>query len=150
MKIDFTPRLQRAWAIAAVGAGTLIAGEIDKSNANSKAESLAKSRPKLSASPYTAGELALTKSELAGGMGADASRAYQEGQDRNLSTSLDALLKGGGNVNNVAEIFDGSEVGNQRLAMVKENLRLNNINNFISASDKAETERQQEFQFNQW
>jgi hypothetical protein len=150
MKIDFTPILQRSWVAAGVGIGTLVYGEIKKGQANKQASALQASRPQLTPSPYTADELALSKSELANGMGADASRYYQESQDRNLSNSLDALLKGGGSVNNVAQIFDGSQQGNQRLTLMKENLRLNNINNFMAASRNADTERQQEFQFNQW
>jgi hypothetical protein len=150
MKSDFTPRLQRAWAIAAVGAGTLIYGAIEKGEANSKAKQLQNSRPQLPNSPYTADELSLSKSELANPLSADASRSLQEDNDRSLSTSIDAILKGGGSVNNVAQVFDGSQRGNQRLALMKENLRLNKINNFMNASRNAEQERQQQFQFNQF
>lgn len=139
-----------AWVAAAVGAGTLIYGAIEKGNANSKAKQLQNSRPKLANSPYTSDELALSKSELANPLSADASRSLQEDNDRSLSTSIDAILKGGGDVNNVAQVFDGSQRGNQRLALMKENLRLNKINNFMSASRNAEQERQQQFQFNQW
>lgn len=135
---------------AAVGAITLGYGIYKDSKANSKAKELQNSRPQLANSPYTQDELALSKSELANPMSADASRSLQEDNDRSLSTSIDAILKGGGDVNNVAQVFDGSQRGNQRLALMKENLRLNKINNFMNTSRNAEQERQQQFQFNQW
>jgi hypothetical protein len=152
MKIDFTPRLQMTGAIAgiAIGVGGLVLGEVHKSEANKKAKALQNSRPTLTPSPYTKDELSLTQSELAGGMGADAERGYTEQLDKDTSGSLDALIKGGGSVNNVADIFSGKQEGRQRLTMMKENLRLNNIHNFISASRNAEEGRQQEFQFNQF
>ncbi len=138
-----------SWVAAGVSAGTLIYGAVKSGQAKKEASKLAASRPQLTASPYTQDELSLSKSELAnGGMSADASRFLQEGNDRSESNSIDAILKGGGSVNNVAQIFDSSQSGNQRLALMKENLRLNKINNFVSASRNANEERQQMFQYN--
>lgn len=152
MKTNFTPTLYYTGLIAgaAVGVGTLAYGIYKDQKANTKAKELQNSRPTLKDSPYTKDELSLTQSELAGGMGADASRFYTEQLDKDTSGSLDTLIKGGGSVNNVADIFSGKQEGRQRLTMMKENLRLNNIHNFIEASRNAEQGRQQEFQFNQW
>lgn len=135
---------------AAVGAITLGYGIAKDAKANSKAKELANNRPQIKSSPYTADELALSKSELANPMSADTDRFLKEQQDSDTSNSISAILKGGGDVNNVAQIFDGSQRGNQRLALMKENLRLNKINNFMNTSRNAEQERQQQFQFNQW
>jgi hypothetical protein len=142
--------MSAAVAGVAIGLGTFAYGEEEKSQAKKKASQLQATRPKLQDSPYTKDELALTQSELANGMGADASRFAKEEQDSSLSDSLDALLKSGGSNNNISKLFDGSVKGDQRLAMTKENLRLNEIQNVIGASRNAEEGRQQQFQFNEW
>lgn len=142
--------MSAAIAGLAIGLGTFAYGEVKEGEAKKKAQQLQATRPKLTDSPYTKDELALTQSELANGMGADAARFAKEEKDSSLSDSLDALLKSGGDNNNISKLFDGSVKGDQRLAMTKENLRLNQIQNVIGASRNAEEGRQQQFQFNQW
>lgn len=137
-------------ASTAIGVGTFAYGEYEKGQANKKAATLKNTRPKETDSPYTAQELALTGSELANGMGADAERFYTEQGDKDLTNSTDAILKGGGTGNNIAQVFAGSQAGRQRLTLMKENLRLNNISNFVNAARHADEQRQEEFQFNQW
>lgn len=134
---------------AAIGAAQTVVGLIKGGKAKREAARLAASRPKLEASPYINDQLSLAQSELQSGMGGATERAYEEGLSRDTSSALDAILKGGGDVNNVAEIFDRSAVGRQRLALMKENLRLSQINNLVNAQGAAENQRQQMFQFNQ-
>lgn len=149
-------RMQRtAVAIAAVGGvviggAKLYLGEHAKAKARKQAEQQKNSRPQLTDSPYTRDELSLAGSELSAGMGADASRALTQENQKSQTNSLDAILKGGGDINNVSKVFDESQSGNQRLALMKENLRLNKIQNFVSASRNADQQRQQQFQFNEW
>lgn len=135
---------------AAIGAAQTVVGLIKGGKAKREAARLAASRPKLEASPYINDQLSLAQSELQSGMGGATERAYEEGLSRDTSSALDAILKGGGDVNNVAEIFDRSAVGRQRLALMKENLRLSQINNLVNAQNAAENQRQQMFQFNTW
>lgn len=133
---------------AAIGAAQTVVGLIKGGKAKKEAARLAASRPKLEASPYINDQLSLAQSELQSGMGGATERAYEEGLSRDTSSALDAILKGGGDVNNVAEIFDRSAVGRQRLSLMKENLRLSQINNLVNAQNAAENQRQQMFQFN--
>lgn len=135
---------------AAIGVAQAVTGLIKGGKAKKEAARLAATRPKLEASPYLDDQLSLAQSELSSGMSGAAESAYEQGLSRDTSSSLDAILKGGGDVNNVAEIFDRSAVGRQRLALMKENLRLSQINNLVNAQGAAENERQQRFQFNEW
>jgi len=133
-----------------LGAVETTVGLINKGKAKKEAAKLAANRPKLTDSPYIKDELSLAKSDLSNGMSAEAKSAYEGGLSRDLSTSLNTILKSGGSVNNVSQVFDSSAQGRQRLGLIKENLRLNNVNNLIRAQDTAENERQQEFQFDNW
>lgn len=135
---------------AALGAAQTVAGLFKSGKAKREAAELERTRPKIGDSPFIEDQLSLAKSELASGMSGAAENAYEQGLSRDLSTSLDAILKSGGDVNNVADIFDRSQSGRQRLSLMKENLRLNQINNLVNAQGVAENERLQQFQFNEW
>lgn len=135
---------------AGAGAVQSIIGLINEKKLKKKAAELAARRPKLKSSPYISDQLALAKSELSSGMSAEAKSAYEGGLSRDLSTSLNTILKGGGDVNNVSQVFDASAQGRQRLALIKENLRLNNINNLVRVQDAAEQERKEMFSFNEY
>jgi hypothetical protein len=141
---------QKAQAIpaTALGIAQTVTGLINSKKTKREAARLAATRPKLEASPYLDDQLSLAQSELSSGMSGAAESAYEQGLSRDVSSSLDAILKGGGDVNNVAEIFDRSAVGRQRLSLMKENLRLSQINNLVNAQGAMETQRQQMFQFN--
>lgn len=139
-----------SWAAIAVGVGTAAYGVVKGAKAKKEAKRLAASRPELKASPYLDDQLSLAKSELSSGMSGAAENAYEQGLSRDVSGSLDAILKGGGDVNNVAEIFDRSAVGRQRLALMKENLRLSQIGNLVNAQNAYGNQDQQRFQFNEF
>lgn len=138
-------------AIAAgLGAIQSAVGLINAGKAKKEAARLQGERPEIETSPYVNDALRLAESELAQGMSAQAQTAYQEGMDRDLSSSLSAVLRGGGSVNNIADVFDASAQGRQRFALMSENLRLNQLNNLARAQQMAENERVQRFEFNEW
>jgi hypothetical protein len=143
---------QKAQSIpaTALGIAQTVTGLVNNKKTKREAARLAATRPKLAASPYIDDQLSLAQSELANGMSGATERAYEEGLSRDTSSALDAILKSGGDVNNVAEIFDRSAVGRQRLALMKDNLRLSQINNLVNAQSAAENQRKQMFEFNQY
>lgn len=118
--------------------------------AKKEAAALEASRPKYTVNPNVQSEVSLAQSELSNGMSADAETAYNEGIDRDLSTTLDALLKSGGTPNNISQTFDSSEIGRQKLAMMKDQLRLNQVNSLVSAYRNQSSEGDKAFEFNQW
>lgn len=134
----------------AAGLAKTITGLIGGGKAKREAARLAASRPKLTESPYVKDQLRLAQSELARGMSSEADNAYNQLTDRDLSSSIGAILKGGGSVNNIADVFDNSQQGRQRYALMRENLRLNQINNLERANAAADNERRQIFDFNEW
>jgi hypothetical protein len=137
-----------SYVAAGIGVGTFAVGLINKNKANKQAKQLQASRPQLQDSPYLKDQVSLAESQLSTGMSAEAKNAYESDLDKSLSTSLSTVLKGGGSVNNISEILSGDQQGRQRLAMMKDNLRLNNINNLVRAQDAAEQFRQEQFQVN--
>lgn len=139
-----------SYAAIAVAAGTAVYGGIKAAKAKKEAKRLAANRPELKESPYTRDELQLTKNNLANGMSGAASNAYEQGLDRDLSSSLGAVLQGGGDVNNVAELFDRSQQGRQRLLLMKENLRMNNVNNYVNSLRNSTLEDQTRFKANEY
>lgn len=135
-------------ATIAIGLGTAAYGIYNSEHAKSEAKKLQNSRPKITDSPYLKDQLSLSESELSTGMSGEAKAAYESDMDRSLSTSLSAVLKGGGSPNNVGEIFSNNAQGRQRLALMKDNLRLAEIDRVSRSEDAKEQERLQQFQVN--
>lgn len=134
----------------ALGLGEAAVGLFNSGKADKKAKELAATRPKLGPSQLLKDQLSLAESDLSTGMSAEAKTAYEEGMDKDLSTSLGAITRMGGSPNDVGSVFANSATGRQRLAIMKDNMRLSKINNLVRAQDANEEERQKEFEFNQW
>lgn len=150
MTTDFTPKLCRTWVGVGTAAVSITAGVISNAKAKKEAKKLQENRPVFEASPYLDNQINLAESELANGMSARSEQIYGQQADRAISSSLNSILQGGGSVNNVADLFDASDQGRQRFAMMNDNLRLQQINNLVRAQGGAETQRQQQFQFNEY
>jgi hypothetical protein len=133
-----------------LGLAESVVGLINEGKANKEAKILAATRPKESASPYLQQDLDQAESDVSSGMGAQSTKIYNEGIDRTLSASLDAILKGGGTTNNIGAIFDNSVQGRQRLTLMNENIRLNNVDRLTRARTAKDEERQRLFEFNEW
>ena len=139
-----------AWVTAAIMAASAIAGYANKAKANRERKRLAETRPELEDSPYLDEQINLARSELARGQNTASRVAMEESADADFAASLDALLRGGGNVNNVSDLYDNSQGGRMRLAMMDDQLRADRIRTLMAAGQGSEQFRQQQFQFNQW
>ncbi len=137
------------YAAIVVGAGTLGYGIYRDIKAAKTSKQLGSSRPKETPSPEIAEEQALTASELGNSRNPGLSAAGQA-EDREFSNSLDAILKGGGDPNSVAALYGNKEGGRQRLALLQEQIRMNDLNNFIGSLRERAGERQEQFGFNEW
>lgn len=134
-----------------LGIAQLVSNLIKSGEAKSEAARLEKTRPKYKISPLVGEDLALAESDLGtGGLSANSKNAYEELNNRQFSSSLSAILRGGGSVNNVADVFDASEAGRLRLAELNDEMRLQKVNNLVRARRYANDERDKEFEFNQW
>lgn len=134
-------------AVAAVEFGV---SEIQKGKEKKEARKLAQQRPTYNITPEARSEESLASSELSRGMGAEAEQAYNDDLERGYSTSIGAIEKYGGGVNNVAQVYDSSEQGRQRLSLMKEQLRVNNINNVVNSYRNMAEQRDKQFQINQY
>jgi hypothetical protein len=133
-----------------IGAVKLIGSMIGGGKAKREARKLEKSRPVKSMSQQVVKNLAFAESDLAqGGFGAAAESAYNDASDRSMAAAIGASNKSGA-YTNIGEIYDSSEEGAQRLAMMSEQLRVAKIQQLAKArGDMAEEERAL-FEFNQW
>lgn len=134
----------------AISAASAIGGYLSKRKAQKERERLAASRPEIGDSEFVDEQIDLARSELARGNNTASRLAYEEAADTGFASSLDAILRGGGNVNNVADLYGNSMQGRMRLAMMDDDLRIQRIRNLSAAQQGAEGFRQQQFQFNQF
>lgn len=134
----------------ALGAAKAVTGLVNKRKAKREAKELERTRPKYEMSPLFQQDLDLAESELSTGLSANAENAYNQLQDKQFSSSLDAILKSGGTATNVANVFGDAQEGRLRLAMLTDQMRLNKINNLMKTRGRLAEEQEKEFEFNQW
>lgn len=115
-----------------------------------QAAELAKNRPIKTTSQFDNDALRLSESELANGMSAGAEQAYNDSNDRSISSSISALLKGGGSVNNVGDIYSASEEGRQKLAILEDQLRMGKINDVLKQYEKQSSEQEKNWMVNEY
>lgn len=139
-----------AGAQAALGLGQTVASLIKGAKAKKIGKELEKSRPQREISPLYGQSLSLAESELAGGMSTGSETAYNNALDRQQSGALSAILRGGGDVNSVGDVFASGEEGRQRLAMLTDQLRLKQIDNVLKTRDSMAEEQDKNFIFNKW
>lgn len=134
------------------GAGLLqtAVGLINAGKAKKEARELERTRPKYEISPLAGEELSLAESELAsGGLSSRAQTAYNNLNNQQFSTSLDAILRGGGSVNNVSDVFGENEEGRLRLAQLQDQMRLSKINNLVAARRYNTEQTDKKFMYNE-
>lgn len=125
-------------------------GLINASKTKREAELLNKTRPQYSISPLAGQDLSLTKSELSQGLSSAAQQAYNDLNNQQFSSSLSAILKGGGDVNSIGEVYGNNQEGRLKLAMIKDQLRLQQIQNEMNASKNYQQEQQTAWQLNEF
>ncbi len=134
----------------ALGAIQIASAWGKESKLKSQAAELAKNRPIKTTSQFDNDSLRLSESELANGMSAGAERAYNDSNDRSISSSISALLKGGGSVNNVGDIYSASEEGRQKLAILEDQMRMGKINEVLKQYDKQSSEQEKNWMVNEY
>lgn len=121
-----------AAVIAALGIGTAIYGGVQASKARKAAAENARNRPVYTMPQSEWDTLSLLENRAGQGLSDDSKRLYGQSLDRGLNSGLDAILKGGGNVNNVANLFDNYASASNALAVRDDEARLRNLNALIA------------------
>jgi len=135
---------------AAIGAVELGYGIYSKAHAASEAKKAARQRPVYQTPPQATSEYNLAASELARGLSPEAEQAYETNLDKGFSTSVGAIERLGGGPNNIAEVYDATEQGRQNLAMMKEQLRMAQVQQVVGASRNLQEQYDKEFQINEY
>lgn len=126
-----------------------VAGLINSEKAKREGRELERSRPKYEISPVAKEQLDMAESELAGGMSARAESAYRDLENRQFASSLNAILRGGGSVNSVGEVFDASGAGRLRLAQLEDQIRLQQIENLRKSREYMVEQEDKAFMYNE-
>lgn len=137
-------------AQAGLGAVQSVVGLINAGKARKEAEKLAASRPDYKVDPIVDENLALAKSDLSNGMSSAASKAYNDLNNGQFSSSLSAILKNGGSSNDIGSLYGNNQEGRLRLSMMKDELRLSQINNYLKTSANKQQEDQTQWQVNEF
>lgn len=136
---------------AAIGLTELGIGLAKDAKAKKDAKELAQERQQnqYQISKQSQDELKLSESELAeGGLSAKAKQAYDAQNNAQLSSSLNTILKGGGNVSDVGALYGKSNEGAQHIAMLNDQLRANKIQNLIASQHNMADQEDKKFMYN--
>lgn len=108
--------------------------------------------PVIPQSEYDASRL--LQSRASQGMSDSARNAFQQQADRGLSSSLDAIIKSGGTVNDASRAYQGYADSISRMALAEDKLKLDNLNAFLGQqrriSDMQTNNADKNFQINQY
>ncbi len=74
--------------------------------------------------------------------------AEADAENRQLAGSLGTILKGGGSVNNVADVFDSSGAGRLRLAQLEDQIRMQQIENLKRSREYMVDQEDKAFMYN--
>lgn len=141
MPIPAAPLIQAGLGIVEGAIGLINAGKTKR-----EAAELARNRPQYEISPTVGQDLSLAESELGQGMSSAASKAYNDLNNGQFSTSLGAILRSGGTSNDIGSLYGNSQEGRLRLTMMKDQLRLNQIQNLVRARQNLQQEEQTQWQ----
>ncbi len=127
-----------------VGAAQLGVGIAQKIKANKIARS--NKRPVLEENEFLDDSYNLAESRAGQGLTDGARDAYTTAADRAMASSINALLKSGGNANNIADLYQGSQSGIRAIALADEEARVRNNEGYLRvAQQKADEERDRWF-----
>lgn len=94
--------------------------------------------------------LALARGRASEGLGDASKQFYTENAQEGLNNSLNAILKGGGDVNTVGSSFESYLDGLSRLSLLDDQQKINNINMIIQQNQRMTDQKDKAFQFNEY
>lgn len=134
----------------AVSAYNIFGGLIGTSKDNAEANYLEKTKPVKKTSQFDRDALNLTESDLANGISAEADQAYNDTEDRSLSSSLSAILKSGGSANNIADVYGDSSQGRQNMAVMRDQIRMKKVDEYLKQLDVMAQEEEKNWLTNEY
>jgi len=134
----------------AIAGYNIVGGMINTTKANAEAKFLEATKPVKKTSQFDRDALNLTASDLANGMSAEADQAYNDTNDKNLSSSISAIIKGGGSVNNISDMYGNSAQAQQNMAIVRENMRMKKVDEYLKQLDVQAEEEEKNWLVNDY
>lgn len=131
-----------------IAAGTAIYSGIKAAKAKKAQEALKNARPKYEIQPEEQDIENMAEARANQGMGAGARQQLQNNTDRQLSTSANAILMGGGNANSIGNLADKTENAYDQSALYDDQVRLSNLSNLQSAWARMSANRDKQWDIN--
>lgn len=107
-------------------------------------------RPEYEISQQAKDNQALAESMASEGLSDSAKQLYTSNADRGLTSSIDAILKGGGDVNAITDLNDGYNQSLSQFAMAEDQAKFRNLNILMRANDALGAEHDKAWQINQY
>lgn len=135
---------------AGVGIYNVISGAVTTAKANREAKILDATRPVYNIPSNYYDNLNLATSRAQRGF-SDETMGYLSNQlERGLSASNNAILRGGGNVNNIGNAYDTFAQQTRAIGFEDEKLRTANITQLIAQNKEMAKEKSQQWAMNVW
>lgn len=133
-----------------IGLVNTIAGGIGEGKTEAELNRTMKLRPDYQIQKPILDNQAIEESRASHGLSDSTINNYQEFAQRGLSSSLDAILKGGGSMNNVGNLY-GSYGSNERsLAILDDQARANNVRSLVDQNRELGGELDKQWEINKW
>jgi hypothetical protein len=135
-------------AAAQLGAGLVqgVTGAIQKGKAKRMAR--ANKRPVYEIQKPILDNQSLIESRAGQGLSDAALQTYRQSSERGLTSSIDAILAGGGSVNNIADLYSSFEGGISKMSLIDEEMRTRNVQNLITQNNALAGEQEKAWQIN--
>lgn len=130
-----------------VGNVKLISGLIQGRKAKQMASD---PRPKYEIQQPVMDILDYTKSRANTGMSAGAKQVYEQQSERSLSQLMENITKNGGNLNNIADLYQAGEDGRSRFSLLDEQMRASNAKAYLDSLKTYGEELDKKWQMNVW
>lgn len=133
---------------AAIGAGQTAWGAIQKEKARKAAA--ANTMPEYEINSEEKDMLRQAQSQAGQGMSDAAREAMRSNTDRYLGTSIDAILRGGGNANAISGLAGNVQNQVNQMAVYEDQARLKNLENLQAAQARMSANKDKAYQINEY
>lgn len=133
---------------AAIGAGVAINGASKKAKA--KRAEKANKRPEYNINPEEQQNQNIAESLASQGLTDGTKQYYNQQSERGLTSTIDAVLKGGGDVNNINNSYGAYQDGISRLAVLDDQRHLANLGTLMTQNQRMSDQRDKRWQINEF
>lgn len=105
-------------------------------------------RPKYHVQQPIKDALSFSQSRASQGLSDQSKQTYLQEAERGTTLGVDAILKGGGNVNNIADLYGNFETGISKVALLDEQMRSENERRMLESQYKMNDELDKQWQVN--